>query len=131
MTIITYQESEDDAGNCRVYCGWRDIGRAGANVVNHFVCLRHQRRLLRVVVCQMCYYSRRPRDWPRRRNSPVGLAPRATKTWRMSILSELRSPTKWYAKLLTAAVASAFLAILSPAAGQRVLCYHAVAPQPS
>src|SRR5712691_11145768 len=88
------------------------------------VFLRHRQRLLRVVACQICYYSRRPRDWPRRRNSPAALSARVTKTWRMSILSELRSPTKWYAKLLTAAVAFVFFAMLSTAAVSGFLVYR-------
>src|SRR5713226_1308041 len=53
---------------------------------------------------------------------------RATKTWRMSILSELRYPTKWYAKLLTAAVAFVFFAILSTAAVSGFLVYRIVSP---
>lgn len=58
----------------------------------------------------------------------MALAARVTKTWRMSILSELRSPTKWYAKLLTAAVAFVFFAILSTAAVSGFLVYRIVSP---
>jgi pimeloyl-ACP methyl ester carboxylesterase len=46
----------------------------------------------------------------------------------MSIVSELRYPTKWYAKLLTAAVALVFFAVLSSAAVSGFLVYRIVSP---
>ncbi len=46
----------------------------------------------------------------------------------MSIISELRYPTKWYAKLLTAAAALTFFAALSSAAISGFLLYRIVSP---
>lgn len=46
----------------------------------------------------------------------------------MNIISELRYPTKWYTKLLTAAVAFVFFAMLSTAAVSGFLVYRIVSP---
>lgn len=46
----------------------------------------------------------------------------------MNIISELRYPTKWYGKLLTAAVALLFFAMLSSAAISGFLVYRIVSP---
>jgi len=47
----------------------------------------------------------------------------------MSILYELRYPTKWYAKLFTAVLALAFFAVLATAAIAGFLVYRIVKPQ--
>jgi pimeloyl-ACP methyl ester carboxylesterase len=47
----------------------------------------------------------------------------------MSILSELRYPTRWYTKLLTAILALAFFAILATAGVAGFLMYRIVKPQ--
>src|ERR1700676_619216 len=48
---------------------------------------------------------------------------------RMSILSELRYPTRWYTKLLTAILALAFFAMLATAGVAGFLVYRIVKPQ--
>ena len=47
----------------------------------------------------------------------------------MSILYELRYPTKWYTKLFTAVLALAFFAVLATAAIAGFLVYRLVKPQ--
>src|SRR5260370_8811356 len=47
----------------------------------------------------------------------------------MSILNELRYPTRWYAKLVTIILALVFFAVLATAAISAVLGYWIVKPQ--
>lgn len=47
---------------------------------------------------------------------------------RMNLVSELRSPSRWYSKLIAALVALAFFTLLATAAVDAYLVYHIVAP---